>query len=424
MNEAFFQNVWQYKLFGALDLQTTDGEIVEVINQGQHNKDAGPDFFNAQVKIGDTLWAGNVEIHTKSAMWYRHGHDKNHSYDNVILHVVGESDGRTIYNANGLIIPEVVLRYPTYLELRYQEFMNTTSPIRCHNYIERVSEMELNGWIDRLLVERFEQRNRRVEQLFETFNGDWNQVCFCLLARSLGGSINGEAMEMLARCTPVKILFKHNTSLQKEALLYGQSGLLPQSSDDEYVCSLISEYRFLKNKFSLNGMDGQMWKFMRLRPSSFPLIRISQLSAVVSLARGNFESVFRSVDINSLLKLLDVSASEYWDTHYTFGKESLHTSHKFIGKDTRRLMIINAIVPFAFAYTSRYGKEQERLNVMRMLSFLPIEKNNIIETWINCGIVPKDEGEAQALLLLRKEYCDKGNCLSCRLGHIVMTKAK
>lgn len=424
MNEAFFQNVWQYKLFGALDLQTTDGEIVEVINQGQHNKDAGPDFFNAQVKIGDTLWAGNVEIHTKSAMWYRHGHDKNHSYDNVILHVVGESDGRPIYNANGLIIPEVVLRYPTYLELRYQEFMNSTSPIRCHNYIERVSEMELNGWIDRLLVERFEQRNRRVEQLFETFNGDWNQVCFCLLARSLGGSINGEAMEMLARCTPVKILFKHNTSLQKEALLYGQSGLLPQSSDDEYVCSLISEYRFLKNKFSLNGMDGQMWKFMRLRPSSFPLIRISQLSAVVSLARGNFESVFRSVDINSLLKLLEVSASEYWDTHYTFGKESLHTSHKFIGKDTRRLMIINAIVPFVFAYTSRYGKEQERLNVMRMLSFLPIEKNNIIETWINCGIVPKDEGEAQALLLLRKEYCDKGNCLSCRLGHIVMTKAK
>lgn len=419
MNEAFFQNVWQYKLFGALDLRTTDGEIVEVINQGQHNKDAGPDFFNAQVKIGDTLWAGNVEIHTKSAMWYRHGHDKNHSYDNVILHVVGESDGRPIYNANGLIIPEVVLRYPTYLELRYQEFMNTTSPIRCHNYIERVSEMELNGWIDRLLVERFEQRNRRVEQLFETFNGDWNQVCFCLLARSLGGSINGEAMEMLARCTPVKILFKHNTSLQKEALLYGQSGLLPQSSDDEYVCSLISEYRFLKNKFSLNGMDGQMWKFMRLRPSSFPLIRISQLSAVVSLARGNFESVFRSVDINSLLKLLDVSASEYWDTHYTFGKESLHTSHKFIGKDTRRLMIINAIVPFVFAYVRRYGKEQEQRNIMNMLSFLPIEKNSKLDAWIECGIVPKDEGEAQALLLLRKEYCDKANCLMCRIGHLV-----
>lgn len=205
-----------------------------------------------------------------------------------------------------------------------------------------------------------------------------------------------------------------------EALLFGQSGLLPQVSDgSEYVGALIREYNFLKVKFSLEPMESSVWKFLRLRPSNFPSIRISQLAFVVALAQGNFESVFRSIDIKTLMNVLAVSASDYWNTHYTFSKESGTDCRKLIGVNTRRLMIINAIIPFVFAYVRRYGNEQEQRNIMNMLSFLPIEKNSKLDAWIECGIVPKDEGEAQALLLLRKEYCDKAKCLMCRIGHLV-----
>lgn len=420
MGEMFYQYVWQYKMYGSEMMSTVDGDEIEIVSQGLRNSDAGPDFFNAKVKINGTLWAGNIEIHTDSSSWYRHGHDKDHAYDNVILHVVGKSDGQRIYNACGRQIPEVQLRYPKILEERYDELMTARSPIRCKEHIAKVNEMEINSWLDRLLFERFEQRNKHVEQLFAEFNGDWNQVCFCLLARSLGGSVNGEPMELLARSTPVKILAKHNNPLQMEALLFGQSGLLPQVSDgSEYVDALIREYNFLKVKFSLEPMESSVWKFLRLRPSNFPSIRISQLAFVVALAQGNFESVFRSIDIKTLMNVLAVSASDYWNTHYTFGKESGADCRKQIGVNTRRLMIINAIIPFVFAYVRRYGKEQEQRNIMNMLSFLPIEKNSKLDAWIECGIVPKDEGEAQALLLLRKEYCDKANCLMCRIGHLV-----
>lgn len=419
MGEMFYQCVWQYRLFESAGLVTVTGERVEVINQGLRNKDAGPDFFNAQIKIEGTLWAGNIEIHTDSASWYQHGHDTDHAYDNVVLHVVAKSDGRTIVNANGLIIPEIEIRYPQMLENRYKEFLASTSAIHCRRYLNKVTDIQLNFWLERLLVERFEQRNERVERLFGEFGGDWNQVCFCLLARSLGGSVNGEQMELLARCTPVRLLAKHNDPLQMEALLLGQSGLLPESSDEEYVKNLRREYDFLKIKFGLEPMNGAVWKYLRLRPVNFPVIRISQLVSVVALARGNFESVFRTIDVQKLLKMLNVSASEYWDNHYIFGKTTDVSRRKMIGVNTRRLMIINAIIPFVFAYMRRYGNEREQQNIIKMLSFLPIEKNSKLDEWIACGITPKDEGEAQALLLLRKEYCDKKRCLFCGIGHSI-----
>lgn len=419
MGEMFYQCVWQYRLFESAGLVTVTGERVEVINQGLRNKDAGPDFFNAQIKIEGTLWAGNIEIHTDSALWYQHGHDTDHAYDNVVLHVVAKSDGRTIVNANGLIIPEIEIRYPQMLENRYKEFLASTSAIHCGRYLDKVTDIQLNFWLERLLVERFEQRNEHVERLFAEFGGDWNQVCFCLLARSLGGSVNGEQMEMLARCTPVRLLAKHNDPLQMEALLLGQSGLLPESSDEEYVKNLRREYDFLKIKFGLEPMNSAVWKYLRLRPVNFPVIRISQLASVVALARGNFESVFRTIDVQKLLKKLNVSASEYWDNHYIFGKTTDVGRRKMIGVNTRRLMIINAIIPFVFAYMRRYGNEREQQNIIKMLSFLPIEKNSKLDEWIACGITPKDEGEAQALLLLRKEYCDKKRCLFCGIGHSI-----
>lgn len=422
MGEKFYQYVWQYMLFCTDNMVTIDGQKVEVISPGVRNTDAGPDFFNAQVTIDGMLWVGNVEIHVNTSSWYEHNHHNDHAYDNVVLHVVVSSDGRVVRDAKGRVIPEMVIRCPEMIMRRYNEVIESQTTIKCSKYISEVPSLELNSWLDRLLYERFEERNKRVSRLFEEFCGDWNQICFCLLARSLGGSINGEAMELLARCTPVRILAKHNNQLQMEALLMGQSGLLPMESEDEYVKLLRREYDFLREKFSLQPINGAMWKYMRLRPGNFPVIRISQLVAVVKLANGNFESVYRSMDVKTMMKTLEVSASKYWDTHYVFGKKSDKESQKKIGLSTRRLIIVNAIIPFVFAYARRFGKETEQLNIMKMLSFLPMEKNSKLEQWKACGVEPHDEGEAQALLLLRKEYCEKSRCLMCRIGHNVFKK--
>lgn len=421
MPENFLHYIWMNRLYYPIGIQSDGGENVEIINPGQRNSDAGPDFFNAQIKIGDTLWAGNVEIHTTSDEWYSHRHEHDAAYDNVILHVVGESTGREIVTSKGRRVPEIALKYPQDIVDRYENINLAHEQIKCGRYLKGLDKMTRDAWIDRLLTERFEDRNERVERLLEEHEGDWEQVFFSLIARAMGFKVNAEPMEHLARITPVKILIKHNDTLQTEALLIGQAGMLPKEAEDEYTKELKREYEFLKSKFGLTPMDASEWKLLRLRPVNFPIIRLSQLAAIVRKTLGNFENVFKTLDIDNLMDTLDVSASEYWDTHYALGKETARKT-KSLGKASRRLVVINAIIPYLFSHARRYGKEREQTNIMKMLSFIPMEKNSQIEQWQSLGIDPLHEGEAQALLLLHKKYCMKGKCLTCRFGHWVLSE--
>lgn len=421
MPEKFLHYIWLNRLYYPIDLKTIDGETVEIINPGQSNSDAGPDFFNAQIKIGDVLWAGNVEIHTTSDEWYNHRHEQDSAYDNVILHVVGESTGRDIITSKGRKVPEIALRYSEEIADRYGNMNLSKERIRCGRYLSKLDKMTRDAWIDRLLTERFEERNERVERLLEEFNGDWEQVFFSLIARAMGFKVNADPMEHLARITPVRILIKHNDIVQTEALLIGQAGLLPEVAKDEYTQQLKREYDFLKSKFDLSPMDASEWKLLRLRPGNFPIIRLSQLAAIVRKTLGNFENAFSTLNMDKLMETLNVSASEYWDTHYALGHVSANKG-KNLGRASRRLVVINAIIPYLFSHARRYGQEREQANVMKMLSFIAMERNHQIDLWQSVGIEPQHEGEAQALLLLYKNYCMKGRCLACRFGHWALTR--
>lgn len=420
MTEKIIQYVWQHRLFyptGMIAMPT--GEHIEVINPGQLNTDAGPDFFNAQIRIGQTLWAGNVEIHQKTNDWYQHGHHTDSAYNNVILHVVAETSNEPILTESGRQVPEIVLLFPTDIIKRFDAIDKSTNVIRCGQMLSQLSAFDRDSWIDRMLTERFEQRQQMVETLIAETNCDWDQIFFILLCRTMGFVVNAEPMQMLAQLTPVKIMFKHNSIMQQEALLFGQAGLLPTEPTDEYSHQLIREYEFLKNKFNLTSLNNSQWKWLRLRPSNFPTIRIAQLATIINRIQGNFESIFATTNIAQLIELLTVRASDYWTAHYAFGKNS-KIAEKKLGLQSQRLIIINTIIPLLFAYARRQSNEKKQLNVMKMLSFLPIEKNSVISDWKQCGIVPQHEGEAQALLLLYKEYCKKHKCLICRWGHAIL----
>ncbi len=424
MTEKFFQYIWQYRLFYPNNMKVEQtGETIEVINPGQLNTDAGPDFFNAQIKIGNTLWAGNVELHLKPSDWYLHKHQQDAAYDNVILHVVAESSNKPAITSKGREVPEVILRFPDELKQRFDAISNNHSVIRCGNLIGQLTSLDRNSWIDRLLAERFEQRQQMVESYIAETNCDWDQIFFILLCRAMGFVVNAEPMQYLARHTPIKVLLKHCNTLQMEAILFGQAGLLPASPPDEYSATLLREYNLLKVKFSLRPMDGSEWKWLRLRPSNFPTIRLSQIAAIIARVPGNFESAFATTNVHSIIEQLNVSASDYWSTHYQFGKEGSSAS-KTLGLQSRRLIVINAVVPLLFAYARRRGNHTEQLNIVSMLSFLPVEKNSRLSEWQQYGISPQHEGEAQALLLLYKEYCQKHKCLVCRWGHCVLAGHK
>lgn len=416
MKEEFLQYVWGQRLYRSAMQTTTQGVAIEVINPGRLNADSGPDFFNAQIRVGGMTWAGNVEIHQTSDDWYRHGHEKDAAYDNVVLHVVGRSTGREIFTSKGELVPEVVLDYDNVLLSRYEELMERGGVdfVRCAKVVGEVPDVEKRAWLDALLVERLAAKSGRALELLELYGGDVDQVFFCLLARALGGKVNGEPMEALARRTPLKVLLKHSGELQTEAVLLGQAGLLSTAKgEDEYVAKLRREYDFLSIKFGLEAMDGSIWKYARLRPQNFPDVRIVQLAAVVRAMRGNIGGYLGM----ALDKILAVEPSEYWDTHYRLGLKSGLLRRKMLGPTMRRLVVVNCIVPFAMAESERYDDEKKKEMAVEMLRAMDVEQNSVLEGWENVGIVGEDECDAQALIYLKGKYCDRGECLRCRFGH-------
>ncbi len=423
MTENLLHYIWLNRLFYPQDITTCNGgDAVEIINVGRRNSDAGPDFFNAQVRIGSTLWAGNVEIHISADDWYRHGHDRDAAYNNVILHVVLTPGKKPAITQSGREVPEIVLRFSDDICNRYDSIDKSLSVVRCAPFLKSLDKMSRNAWLDRLVVERIEKRCERVSTLFDDFNGDWDQVFFALLCRAMGFSVNAQPMEHLARVTPVSILVRHSDPFQMEALLLGQAGMLAGKPADDYMARLQKEYDFLRTKFSLSPIDASEWKRLRLRPGNFPIIRLSQIADVVGRIPGNFESVFSTFNTKVLLDKLDVSASDYWSSHYAFGTQSSRVQTKRLGLDGRRLVIINAVIPFLFACAKRKNDEHQMMNVVEMLRFMPIEHNHCLDDWAQCGVEALDEGEAQALLHLSSEYCQKRRCLNCRWGHRFLSR--
>jgi len=421
--EDFLHYVWKFRLFDRLNLQTTCGEELEIFSVGVHNSDSGPDFQNARIRIGDTVWAGNVEVHLSSSDWHKHNHTVDNAYNNVILHVVYRDDEPLILT-NGRQVPTLVLenRIPDDLHSRYHNLIfGTQTIIPCEATIASVDSLTLYNWFTRILVERLEKRSANVIAALSFNRGDWEEIFYQFLAANFGFKTNALPFELLAKSLPQIILAKHkNNPMQIEALVFGQAGFLTDSLVDEYPRKLKKEYDFLRIKYNLTPIENHLWKFMRLRPQNFPTIRLAQFAALIVNSNHLFSKVLDIKDIQLLRNLfVDNNVNNYWETHYRFDAVS-EPAAKNLGKASIDLILLNTLVLFLFSY-GNHNKQQYFINrALQLLENLPSEKNNIVADFDNLGVKIKTAFESQALLELKNSYCNYKKCLECGVGNKIL----
>jgi len=421
MREDFLHYLWRTKRFHLDNLQSTQGEPLQIADFGKHNHHAGPDFLEAKVKIGETLWAGHVEIHLNASEWIAHKHQEDKAYDNVILHVVLEED-HPIYRDSGERIPclELRKRIPPKIVKTYQKIVHNEHWIPCQHHFYSVSDIAKSMWLDRLLVERLEQKTVHIAQRLAQHNNAWEEVFYQILARNFGVKVNADPFELLAQSTPLNIFGKHKNNLfQIEALLFGQAGLLQKEFEDTYPKALQKEYQFLQKKYNLSPIKTESWRFMRMRPANFPSIRIAQFATLIHQSTHLFSKILEVESVKAIEKLFKVSLSDYWLNHYVFDKATAERK-KTLGKSTIHLLIINTIVPFLFLYGTHKSIESYRDKALRLLEELKPEKNSIIEQWKMLGMEPETAYQTQALLQLKNEYCNKKRCLECSIGNSIL----
>ena len=415
--EGLLQYIWQHKLWLSEDMVTNDGRKVRVIDPGLLNTDSGPDFFNAKVEIDGHLWVGNVEIHVRASDWKRHHHDENPAYDNVILHVV-EKDDAPVTRINGELIPQVVLQVSPRFNECYDRLVNARVELPCAARLREVPSLTVTEWIEALAFERLHGKTDRVQALYDLYHGSWEDVCYALLARTLGFGINNDAFERLARITPLRLLHKHSDSiLQVEALLFGQAGLLGGArSEDPYYQQLTREYAFLANKFSLRPIEGSAWRLFRSRPQNFPYRRIALLAQFVQGGFSLMNDILNARDTKALRQLFDLELSGYWTTHYSFGKPSPRAG-RALSSSSIDIVLINTVAPLYYArgeMTDDYGLTDRAI---ALLEDIRPEQNSIVAMFRNAGISCDDALTSQALIQLRRNYCEVRKCPYCRLGH-------
>ncbi len=417
MSEDFLHFVWKYRLYDK-DAATMGGEALEVLSPGHHNTDSGPDFSNARIRIDNTLWAGNVEVHVKASDWFAHGHQHDDAYTNIILHVVYAGDC-PIADRNGQPIATLELRgkFDKRMYQKYFYYLNNKNWIPCEKDIMLVSGSRLNLWLDRLLVERMERKAGELSALLKRNNNSFESTFYQVLAGNFGFKINEQPFRMLATMLPLNILAKHKNSLfQLEALLFGVAGLLQSDFSDDYPSRLKTEFGFLRKKYGLAVMEKHLWKFMRLRPSSFPTIRIAQFAALIARSERLFSKVTTSDDPKALTGLFDVAVSDYWNDHFMFDKLSTVNNTKQLGTSAINNIMLNTVVQFLFLYSASVGDEQYREKAIALLMQIEPETNAIIRGWAKTGVTAANAFETQALIELKNNYCSKKRCLDCAVG--------
>jgi hypothetical protein len=424
--EDFLHYIWKFRLFERKDLKTTEGEFLEIYSAGLHNSDSGPDFQNARIKIGDTVWAGNVEVHLSSSDWKMHGHSTDGSYNNVILHVVYRDD-QPLVLTDGRRVPTLELeqRIPDDLYGRYHKLMfGEQVIIPCEASIGSIDGMTLQNWLTRVLVERMEKRSAAVFAALEVNRGDWEETFYQFLAANFGFKTNALPFELLAKSLPQNILAKHkNNPLQIEALIFGQAGFLEGEMKDEYPLKLKSEYAFLRQKYQLRPIDNHLWKFMRLRPANFPTVRLAQFAALIIQSNHLFSKLLDIKDVKALKALFsEARINPYWHTHYRFEAESA-PSEKKMGDASVNILLLNTLALFLFSYGKHNQLQHFVSRSLQLLEFLPHEDNKIVEDFCNLGVKIKSAFESQALLELKNNYCNCKKCLQCGIGNKILKYA-
>lgn len=430
MNERLLQFIWQFQYYNKGELSTDSGEPLRVLFPGHYNTNQGPDFLDARIRTGKTIWAGSIELHIKTSDWNRHKHSEDSNYENVILHVVWEDDGsRNPVPANmrkqdfnslpAIPVLELKSRIPLLLLQRYKELMKNPSFIPCEKMIYKTNELTWQSWKDRLLAERLMRKAVIVEEYNKENNHHWEASCWRLLAKNFGGKVNAAAFEELARSVPVNLLAKHKQQLhQLEALLFGQAGLLNDTMEDRYYTLLQKEYGFLRTKYKLKSIN-QPVHFLRMRPGNFPTIRLAQLAALIQQSAHLFSALKEMDEVAVIRALFGVTANDYWHYHYRFGETSVYRQKK-TGAAMIDTIIINVVCPLLFAYGSYNQEQQYKDKALLWLEQTTAETNNITRQFSHLGIANKNAADSQALIELKNEYCNKKRCLECGIGNVLL----
>ena len=424
MTEAFLQYVWQHQMFIG-ELATVDGQPVSVIRTGDLNRDAGPDFFNARMTIGEMEWAGNVEIHVRASDWNVHRHYKDPVYNNVVLHVVYDYDCDVVLE-NGKTLPTLEMRrflHPS-LVANYESLIAAPEglTIPCRSRVGEVPTITISTFLERLAVERLEAKADVVLQLLDECRGGWEQTCYLMMARYFGGKINALPFELLAKSLDIRTLSRWSDNRQRvEALLMGQAGFLQGYYEDDYPRALQADYEALMSGLSLHHISEDLWRFHRLHPSNFPTIRISQFADLMSQTKNLFDTLLHYTDAADIRRLFGRQAAPYWDCHYQFDRMSSGKPvSKRVGTMQADMLIINAWVPLLFVYGKQHGQQCYQDQAIALLEQIKAENNNKIRTWIEVGIRPANAAESQALIQQVDNYCSSRRCLDCRIGYNIL----
>lgn len=421
--------VWQHRLVLAGDMVTTDGRRVEIIDPGMLNRDAGPDFFNAKVRIGSDMWCGNVEMHVRASDWYKHGHDSDRAYDSVILHVVG-ADDCSVSVDGGRMLPQMVMQCAPDFSERYRNMVDAPSErLACFNELREVPKIYVSDCLTAMAFERLYEKSERILTLFDRLDGNWPEAVYVTLARALGFGLNSQAFEQLALAVPLRTLLKHRDNAEAiEGLLFGHAGLLPASlaEQDPRVQLMQREYRFMCHKFGLQPPAPIVWKMARTRPQNFPHRRIAALAAMVAdgfAVASYVSSICTLEEARSVFD--DIILPYYWTRRFTFGPMGGVSMSRAFSRSSIDSLVINVVVPSMYAYGLRYGDEAMQRRAVELLEELPAERNTVTRLFEAAGVECRDAFMSQALIQLRRAYCEPRKCLYCRLGHRFLShKAK
>ena len=427
MTERLLQFIWQFQYFNKNELSTAEGELVQVILPGQHNNDQGPDFSNAKILIGNTTWAGTIELHIKTSDWNKHKHQEDKNYNNVILHVVWGDDRSPDPIATCLptgkigSVPVIELksRVSKLLLQRYEELMLSSAFIPCEKSIRSVPDITINIWKERLLIERLLRKARMVESYMQQNNYHWEETFWWMLARNFGMKVNAEAFEAMARSIPLTILAKHKNQIhQLEALLLGQAGLLKESFIEDYPNLLQKEYRFLQSKYNIQPIQLPLFS-LRMRPGNFPAIRLAELAMLVHGSAHLFSKIKEAVSAKEIKQFFEVTANDYWHYHYQFDETSAFKKKK-IGISMIDNIIINTVAPVLFAYGNYQSENRYKDKALQCLEEITAEKNLITKGFEQLNIENKNAWDSQALIELKNEYCNRKRCLECSIGNNIL----
>jgi len=428
MKEEFLHYMWKYSLYDKERLVDNEKNKIIVLDPGEYNRDSGPDFFNARISVAGTIWAGNVEIHSKSSHFDNHGHQNDPAFNNVILHIVAEND-KPVFNSKGEELLTAEISFDQSYYEKYTSLISNPYIIACQDDIKKLDIIPIRHWLNSLVIERLQSKMESILKTFSETGNDWEETFYRLLTRYFGFRVNTEPFEMLATALPLRIVRKHTDNIfQIEALLFGTAGLLEpglfkEALIDEYYRNLLKEYSILSSKYTLQPLHGWIWKFSKLRPSNFPTVRLSQLAAMLSVSGGLFSKILDATDINVIKEIFEVPASRYWDDHFIFGKKS-RSFTKHTGSQAADILLINSVIPLLFIYGRNRDNQAISEKALSFLEEIPPEENKILAEWEAAGLNAESAFFSQALIQLRNEYCKKRKCLNCRIGNNIISQGK